>query len=465
MHALAQERETAIQSGLAALAGELREKGEVPGICIAVSTPDHDVEVQSGVREAGGQEPISGLTRFHIGCIAKLLLSLAALEKAQLNSLSFGTPIREFLPELSNSIHGRTVCLEHLLSHTAGYGNFPLTSQAIQQLTWDRFIARLVDRPQLFAPGTVFSYDHTGAVLVSEIIQRECGEGLAELLAAICDRLGVSPGLTQAGGMARDQAGRHTFDTLTGSFKPLSRTRASGSSASSAVSFWRPAFSNLTLSMKDLARIGRHLCGSVAELPEEPVLPPAIRSLIQKSVIQIPAFITARNARADMPEAFSLGAGRYEGAWHGISALVGGQCVALRYHPGLHVSVAVGINCARQNLLRYIARSACTVASGDPTPPPWRKPSISCAPAELEGNYRDGGDGSCDVYVKGDSLICAFAGASGSPGVDIEIEIGGDWPAVKRGIPGAAVSFFRTPGVQPIYGLMRGLVAYRRDDK
>src|SRR5690606_39778306 len=77
--------------------------------------------------------------------------------------------------ELRGTIHGATVRIAHLLSHTSGYRGTHLLDPAMRELDWTGLIALLRAAPQLFPPGTVFSYEHTEAVLLGRILERATG--------------------------------------------------------------------------------------------------------------------------------------------------------------------------------------------------------------------------------------------------------------------------------------------------
>src|SRR5690606_34416731 len=178
------------------LARVVRETG-VPGIAVAIHAEGRQVLIAAG-RTGRGRPPMSTQHRFHAGCTIKLLLAIVALELAARGRLALDAPIAEPLPELRGTIHGESVCVSHLLSHTSGYRGTHLLDAVTRDLDWAGLIAYLRTAPQLFAPGSVFSYEHTEAVLLGRIIERATGrDPLALVREMLLDPLGIACGRLQ----------------------------------------------------------------------------------------------------------------------------------------------------------------------------------------------------------------------------------------------------------------------------
>jgi hypothetical protein len=179
-------------------------------------------------------------------------------------------------------------------------------------------------------------------------------------------------------------------------------------------------------------------------------------------VVRIPRFLTTAGSMAEFPIGFSLGAGQYEGGWHAIGASGAGQCMELRYHPGLQISLAAGINVRQPQLLQHLLRYACTIASGEPPTQPKHATSLGFNPSDLEGRYESGGPGSCDVWMEGDKLSCLLHGGSENAKILVEVTLGADRASLASALPGTALCFFQLPSRQSEAGFMFGLSAYKK---
>lgn len=447
---------------LTVLVEKFQKESGVPGIALAVATPDARVEVAAGVRSVVTRAPMDCGAHFHIGCIAKLLLSIVTLELARDGELSLNAPISDTLRELAGTLQGREVALVHLLSHTAGYRAFPLVDRATMGLTWDDFVGKLIDGPQLFTPGTIFSYEHTGAALIGELVQRTTDRLVAEHLARLCAALQVEPIVLTGNGSAPNHSGQHYFDFQARKYRLVEGPPPAAETQGASMAFWRPSFSNLALSVRDLARIGAALCGNAEGAFEEPVLSASTRGLLQRSVVTLPPFLTPIGAQMEFPEGFSLGAAQFSGGWHGLSAIGIGHCTELRFHPGQQAVVAMGVNANYPALSQQLVRMAGMIAlrqNMTPTTPHQPSDLVAC---DLEGQYVNGGSISGDVRLESGNLACRFQAATPSPPIQVNINLDAEPVRLTSNFPGVAIAFLKSTRKRTADGLMYGLSAYKR---
>jgi D-alanyl-D-alanine carboxypeptidase len=117
-------------------------------------------------------------TRFRIGSVTKQMTAVAVLQLVEAGKLGLGDPFRDFVPEWP-AARGDGISIEHLLAHTSGLPNF---TEEPDNPTWSatrrtnaELIARMKDRPALFAPGTSFRYSNTNYYLLATILERLSG--------------------------------------------------------------------------------------------------------------------------------------------------------------------------------------------------------------------------------------------------------------------------------------------------
>jgi len=121
---------------------------------------------------------------FRIGSISKQFTSVAMLQLAQGGKLSLTDDIRTYLPGYNT--HGRTITIEHLLTHTSGIPSYTEKPDFIKSIVLDKSKEEIVqffaDDSLLFEPGTDWSYSNSGYVLAGLIIEKVSGKPLEEYL-------------------------------------------------------------------------------------------------------------------------------------------------------------------------------------------------------------------------------------------------------------------------------------------
>ena len=106
----------------------------------------------------------------------------------------------------------RAITIEHLLCHTSGltdYGALPAYHQAIQSGAppWSdaEFAAHTLQQPLLFEPGRGWSYSNPGYWLLTQVVERESGLPLAELVRQfVSEPLGLNSLYVAEGQFAAD---------------------------------------------------------------------------------------------------------------------------------------------------------------------------------------------------------------------------------------------------------------------
>ena len=449
-----------LEERLSKLLEDIRRETRIPGIGAVVEVGGRRVAVATGVRVLDEPEPMTVDSHFHIGCIAKLLASLGVLELAREGTLDLNAPIQEYLPELRGTVHGQQIALVHLLSHTSGYHGTEVIEPATSSFTWDRFIEYLVSAPQFFSPGSVFNYEHTGAVLIGEIVRRVASLQLDELTRdAILAPLGLFPGqITRDQNASRLHVGQHE-PTRNGRCRKTSWSAYYETAYAPFPEFWRPAYSFHSLSLSDIARLGTALMGATdAEGHEHSKISLSSVSQIQRTVVQLPQMVGDTGL---LPRAFGLAAAEYRAGWFGLDVTSIGQCVGMRINPVQFTSIAVGINAFAPYLRDLITASVCGLLRSQ-SPERHLDAPFELDFAELEGHYKGNGSRECDVRSVNGCLTCEFGTASSNFKIRADLVLDDDGRVVFRSsVPGITVGFFRIRDGTGI-GLMSGYAAYKK---
>jgi CubicO group peptidase (beta-lactamase class C family) len=137
-----------------------------------------------GVADIELQVPISPDMIFRIGSVTKQFTAAAILLLEEEGKLSVGDDIRKYLPDYPTE--GRTIRIEHLLTHTSGIRSYTDMSTFGDLMREDMAVSKLIDtfknEPLAFAPGEKFAYNNSGYVLLGAIIEKASGKPYATFL-------------------------------------------------------------------------------------------------------------------------------------------------------------------------------------------------------------------------------------------------------------------------------------------
>ncbi|TMU57355.1 serine hydrolase domain-containing protein [Flagellimonas algicola] len=122
---------------------------------------------------------------FRIGSISKQFTAFAILKLAEEGRLSLQDEISKYISDYP--VHGHTITLEHLLTHTSGitnYTNLPKFDGNARRkdLSPKELIDFFKDEPMDFVPGEKHQYSNSGYILLGYVIEQVSGMGYAEYL-------------------------------------------------------------------------------------------------------------------------------------------------------------------------------------------------------------------------------------------------------------------------------------------
>ena len=134
-------------------------------------------------------------TKFRLGSITKQFTAVAVLQLVEQGKIKLDDPVKKFYPSAPAAWDAITI--HHLLNHTSGIKSYtglpgffeknstmPLTPTAIVKLTQNM--------PLEFTPGSKFSYNNTGYVLLGAVLEQVTGKPYgAHLREAIFTPLGM----------------------------------------------------------------------------------------------------------------------------------------------------------------------------------------------------------------------------------------------------------------------------------
>ena len=131
---------------------------------------------------------------FRIGSMTKQFTAVAILMLMEQEKLGLNDPITKFLPDYPTQ--GRTITVEHLLTHTSGIKDYTSLPEWLplwrKDMSLTELIALFKDKPMDFEPGERWRYCNSGYVLLGAIIEKASGMSYeAFLQQAIFSPLGL----------------------------------------------------------------------------------------------------------------------------------------------------------------------------------------------------------------------------------------------------------------------------------
>ncbi|HYC89189.1 MAG TPA: serine hydrolase [Thermoanaerobaculia bacterium] len=121
---------------------------------------------------------------FRIGSITKQFTAAAVLQLVESGKVALDDPLAKYFPAVPTG--GKTVTIEHLLTHTSGIPSYTdkaeLRKRLTEELTPQQIIDTVRDEPMRFDPGTKWSYNNSGYTLLGMIVEQVSGMPYAEYL-------------------------------------------------------------------------------------------------------------------------------------------------------------------------------------------------------------------------------------------------------------------------------------------
>jgi len=157
----------------------------VPGGAILVGRRGRIVEPRFFGRQGpeAGAEPIRRDSMFLLASITKPVTYLGAMKLVERGLLNLSAPVMHYIPDFAAHHKEDTLVLQ-LFTHTSGLPDMvPDNAELRQQhAPLSRFVEGAIHSMPLFPPGTDFSYQSMGTLVVAELIQRISGMPIDEYL-------------------------------------------------------------------------------------------------------------------------------------------------------------------------------------------------------------------------------------------------------------------------------------------
>ena len=105
----------------------VRADQQIPGLALLVVKDGQTVKAQGyGLANVEHQVPVSAETIFQTGSVGKQFTAAGVMLLVEDGRISLSDPVRQYLTDAPET--WQPITIRHLLSHTAGLGDWPLTS-------------------------------------------------------------------------------------------------------------------------------------------------------------------------------------------------------------------------------------------------------------------------------------------------------------------------------------------------
>jgi CubicO group peptidase (beta-lactamase class C family) len=328
-----------ISDWLARRLPELLDEYKVPGAAIAVYSGGQVIDFAAGtLSHATGVEATTDSV-FQIGSITKTWTATLVMQLVDEGLLDLDEAVVRYLPDfaLADAAAASTLTVRQLLCHTAGFEGDIFTDTGNNDDCVERYVQTLRTDPQLFPPGSMFSYNNAGFVVLGRVVEALRG---APFDACLRERLFAPLGLAHA---ATDANSAILFRAAVGHLPNPEDADGQPVPAPmwSLVKSNGPAGAMLAMSPRDLIAFARmHLAGGLAPDGGTRVLSDASAKAMREQQVELPPLGLMGTHWGLGWELFDWPGGPVFGHDGGTI----GQSAFLRIVPGADVAIALLTN-------------------------------------------------------------------------------------------------------------------------
>ena len=157
------------------------QKRHIPGLALLVSRQGKIVRAQGyGLSNVELQVPVKPETVFQSGSVGKQFAATAVMMLVEEGKIGLDDPLTKYF-KAAPATWSR-VTIRELLSHTAGFTDYPKDFNFQQDHTEDQLLKIIEGIPLAYPPGTSYSYSNLGYATVGILIHRVTGKFYGDFL-------------------------------------------------------------------------------------------------------------------------------------------------------------------------------------------------------------------------------------------------------------------------------------------
>jgi len=156
-------------------------KQHIPGLALLVSRGGQVLRAQGyGLANVELQVPVKPETIFQSGSVGKQFTAAAVMMLVEEGKIGLEDPLTKYFPDAPAT--WKQVTIRELLSHTAGFTDYPKDFDMRKDYTEGDLIKIVGNIPLAFPPGTRWSYSNLGFLTLGIVIHKVTGEFYGDFL-------------------------------------------------------------------------------------------------------------------------------------------------------------------------------------------------------------------------------------------------------------------------------------------
>ena len=157
------------------------QRQHIPGLALLVARGGKIVQAEGfGLSNVELQVPVKPETIFQSGSVGKQFTATAVMMLVEEGKVGLDDPLTKYFPDAPSS--WKEVTVRELLSHTAGFGDYPETFDFRKDWTEAELLKLVEGIPLAYPPGTKWDYSNLGYLTLGILIHRVTGEFYGDFL-------------------------------------------------------------------------------------------------------------------------------------------------------------------------------------------------------------------------------------------------------------------------------------------
>jgi CubicO group peptidase (beta-lactamase class C family) len=157
------------------------QRQHIPGAALLVSRCGKIVQAEGfGLANVELQVPVKPETVFQSGSVGKQFTATAVMMLVEEDKVGLEDPLTKYFPDAPPT--WKEVTVRELLSHTAGFGDYPATFNFRKDWTEPELLKLVEGIPLAYPPGTKWEYSNLGYLTLGILIHRATGEFYGDFL-------------------------------------------------------------------------------------------------------------------------------------------------------------------------------------------------------------------------------------------------------------------------------------------
>jgi len=157
------------------------QRQNIPGLALLVSQTGRIVKAQGfGLANVELQAPVKPETVFQSGSLGKQFTATAVMMLVEEGKLGLDDPLTKFFAGAPAS--WKEVTVRELLSHTAGFGDYPAKFNFRKDWSEDEMLKMVEGIPLAYPSGTKWEYSNLGYLTLGILLHRVTGEFYGDFL-------------------------------------------------------------------------------------------------------------------------------------------------------------------------------------------------------------------------------------------------------------------------------------------